>query len=320
VAGAAPPRAPAGGRNARAARQGAGGSRVYDSGMPVRLTAFLPERPAATRWLEEPGPLGIGRAATADIMLDHPSVSREHAEMLHDDAGWHLADQGSKNGSFVDGVRVERTLLPGRAWLRFGDVHCEFATFDAVAAAQAAQRQHERRTQSTAFGERIARQTTLPDLLQETLRSVVALAECERGFLLQPQADGWRVRASHGLPAGSLLHTEFSGSTRALERALEARRPVVVNDTRLDPGFSGRASVITGGIRSLLALPVLNEDEVLALVYADRSAIAEPLTEFDVQLLEAFCERAALWIVARRGIAALTELPKLDWPSIVAAA
>jgi len=279
----------------------------------------MPDRPAATRWLDDPGPLTVGRAATADICLDHPSVSREHAEIRAIGDGWQLSDHGSKNGTYVDGGRISASMLPERAWLRFGDIHCEFSTFDAVAAGQAAKRENDRRSQSTAFGERLAEQTSLPDMLQETLRSVVALAECDRGFLLQPEASGWRVRARHGPGEGGLVDTGFSGSSGALERALAERRPVVVNDTQNDPSLARRASVITGGIRSLLALPVINGSEVLALVYADRTGVAEPLTEFDVQLLQAFCERAALWIVARRGIAALTELPPLDWPSIVAA-
>lgn len=287
--------------------------------MPVRLTAFLPDRPAIARWLDDPGPLSIGRAATADVCLDHRSVSREHAEIRQAGEQWLLHDCGSKNGSFVDGIRIsEPATLHGQSWLRFGDVNCEFSTFDAVAAGQAAQREHDRRTQSTALGERLAQQDSLPGMLQETLRSVVALVECERGFLLQPEPSGWRVQACHGLPADALAQ-EFSGSSGALERALAERVPVVVNDTRLDPSLARRASVVTGGIRSLVAIPLLNGREVLALVYADRSGVAEPLTEFDVQLLEAFCERAALWIVARRGVDALTELPPLDWPSLVAA-
>ncbi len=286
--------------------------------MPVRLTAFVPNRPAATRWLDENGPIRIGRGAAADVCLDHPSVSREHAEIERTAVGWRLRDCGSKNGSFVDGERVGQADLAGRAWLRFGDVHCEFSTFDAAAAAQAAQREHDRLTQSTAFGERVARQATLPDMLHETLRSVVALAECDRGFLLQPEPSGWRVRAWQGLTGGALAEAEFSGSRGALERALAERRAFVVNDTRMDPSLARRASVVTGGIRSLLALPIVNDDELLGLIYADRSGVAEPLTEFDVQLLQAFCDRAALWIVARRGIAALTELPPLDWPRIVA--
>jgi hypothetical protein len=288
--------------------------------MPVRLTAFMPERPASTRWVDEDGPLSIGRAASSDIVLDHPSVSREHASLRQQAGGWQLDDNGSKNGSFVDGQRIASRRLPGRAWLRFGDVHCEFCTFDAAAAEQVAQRDRARQTQSTAFGERIAQQASLPDMLQETLRSVVSLAECDRGFLLQPEAGGWSVRACQGLSDEAMARTEFSGSSSALARALAERAPVVVNDTRLEPTLSGRASVVTGGIRSLLALPVLNGSEVLALVYADRSGVAEPLTEFDVQLLQAFCERAALWIVARRGMAALTELPPLDWPGIAASA
>ena len=55
------------------------------------------------------------------------SVSREHAELKQSDAGWHVRDLGSRNGTFVDGTRVQgRVPLGERVRLSVGDVKLWF--------------------------------------------------------------------------------------------------------------------------------------------------------------------------------------------------
>jgi predicted component of type VI protein secretion system len=48
----------------------------------------------------------IGRAANADLRLDHPSVSREHAVVRGDGSSWTVADAGSRNGTQLNGTRI----------------------------------------------------------------------------------------------------------------------------------------------------------------------------------------------------------------------
>jgi len=49
----------------------------------------------------------IGRAPLADIRLDLPTVSRQHAALLRDDTGvWQVTDLGSKGGTLVNGQPV----------------------------------------------------------------------------------------------------------------------------------------------------------------------------------------------------------------------
>lgn len=48
----------------------------------------------------------IGRGEGADIVLDHPLISREHARLVLTPAGYIVEDLGTKNGVFVDGKRV----------------------------------------------------------------------------------------------------------------------------------------------------------------------------------------------------------------------
>jgi hypothetical protein len=65
----------------------------------------------------------IGRNHDNELIVLASSVSREHAELQHGDAGWTVADLGSRNGTFVNGVRTQgATALPERAVLRVGDV------------------------------------------------------------------------------------------------------------------------------------------------------------------------------------------------------
>jgi hypothetical protein len=65
----------------------------------------------------------IGRDQAGELVVLAPSVSRAHAELRVVEDRWHLRDLGSRNGTFLDDVRLQgRVVLPPRAVVRFGDV------------------------------------------------------------------------------------------------------------------------------------------------------------------------------------------------------
>lgn len=67
--------------------------------------------------------LKIGRSAPADIVLAHPSISREHCLIGLANDELLVTDLNSTNGTFIDGVRVARsTILPVGAELKVGQV------------------------------------------------------------------------------------------------------------------------------------------------------------------------------------------------------
>jgi len=73
------------------------------------------------------GPAVLGRAPDCAIVLaDDPDVSRRHARLLWQPAGWLLEDLGSRNGTFVgefaDSRRIDAPLLlPAGAVFRVGN-------------------------------------------------------------------------------------------------------------------------------------------------------------------------------------------------------
>lgn len=60
---------------------------------------------------EEPEALTIGRGRDNSIVLDDMLVSRQHVRITADADGLVLEDLGSRNGTYVNGRRVERTHL-----------------------------------------------------------------------------------------------------------------------------------------------------------------------------------------------------------------
>lgn len=63
----------------------------------------------------------LGREGTGVVPLPSPSVSRQHAALVIEGTAARLRDLGSKNGTFVDEVRVEGpTALRDGALVRFG--------------------------------------------------------------------------------------------------------------------------------------------------------------------------------------------------------
>jgi DNA-binding NtrC family response regulator len=66
-------------------------------------------------------PVVIGADALCDLVLDDPKVSRKHAELRVVQGGLRVRDLESKNGTFVDGVRVTDATTATQTSIRCGD-------------------------------------------------------------------------------------------------------------------------------------------------------------------------------------------------------
>ena len=69
--------------------------------------------------LDEPV-VTAGRHPDSAIFLDDVTVSRRHAEIRHEDDGYHLIDVGSLNGTYLNRQRVEDGLLHDGDELQIG--------------------------------------------------------------------------------------------------------------------------------------------------------------------------------------------------------
>lgn len=142
----------------------------------------------------------LGRAETAEIRLDHSSVSRQHCAFWYEnDACW-VQDCGSTNGTYVNGIKVSKekirpgdTIVVGRFELVVEDKERVLATLDlpptAVGPEPIADQQAEERHLAAIIHQRLtpSRRMSLPGMIVDVIYhpSGILGGDCFESFELE---------------------------------------------------------------------------------------------------------------------------------------
>ncbi len=97
-----------------------------DPSIVQRFRVSLVGAPAAVERDSSGGRLSAGSHRSNDLVLDDPTVSRFHCEIRFEKAGPVVRDLDSRNGTWVDGVRVREAFLRGGSTLRLGKATLRF--------------------------------------------------------------------------------------------------------------------------------------------------------------------------------------------------
>lgn len=271
--------------------------------MPARLTLHVPHRPARNFILYEGREYVLGRGRDCDLEIDDDRISRRHALFAADPAGgWRLTDLDSKNGIAVGGTAVAGAAeLAGRSWLSFGGLLARFEPLTADAAERQSQLAEERWRTSVELGRQFDPGLGLEGLLARLVESVLGVSGAERGFVVLARPDGeLEIAAARGVTWAELAERDFSGSVGAVERALAEGRSVVAGDAAADADLGERPSVVAGGIRALVSVPLPSPGGILGVIYADSRRPGAVFTELDVEILEALASHAGLAVAVAR--------------------
>ncbi len=88
--------------------------------VPFRLRGEVDDKPCVFDL--KLGEYRVGSSSGSDLRLRQPGVSRQHALLVVQAEGLVVEDRGSRNGTFVDGRKIQRAAATGGTELRFGPV------------------------------------------------------------------------------------------------------------------------------------------------------------------------------------------------------
>ena len=91
-----------------------------------RAVLRITDGPGKGTAIEITANLTIGSRPDSDLRLEDPTVSRKHAEISRTAEGFLLQDLGSTNGTFLNGVQIDRAYLRNGAVVTVGETSMMF--------------------------------------------------------------------------------------------------------------------------------------------------------------------------------------------------
>lgn len=273
----------------------------------------------------------IGRAADSDLMIDtDPGVSKTHALIRLEGEIPVIEDAGSRNGTYVNNI-----ILTSPRPLRNGDVITLGATIilfygdtrglsaggvspphrtPAMTCVIPLGELREKvkptippgleqlSTENVRLGILQEIATSLLDkrdlegLFQHSLTLIMSVVPARRGCIMMNEEGELRVKAFSGQQAdpvsGDIL--QFSNTIR--RQVMEQRTAVLTSNVEGDPNLEKAQSVIIQGIKSVMCVPLWNEDRVYGLIYLDSSFQESAFNEKNLRLLTAIANLVTMKI------------------------
>ena len=249
-------------------------------------------------------PAWIGRSRENEVPIADVRASRRHCAVEPKGGAWYVTDDGSRNGTLLNGKLVERARLAPGDLIEIGGTRIWFDRVDAgpdpnKTMVQPENLREERGQQDLLRLQRIARALNMEldpaKLLEMILDHAIDIVRAERGFvLLRGEGDKVDFAASRNYSGDSVPGTDLDISRSLANRVLSTGEPVMAVNALEDERFRDVESISILGLRSVLAIPLRERDDVVGAIYLDNRLQRRAFGPEDLRMLEALADHAAV--------------------------
>src|SRR5205814_10185711 len=90
-------------------------------------------------------------------------------------------------------------------------------------------------------------------------------------------------------------HPIYVGRGTAVARAIQEKKPIQIPDVFADPEFQFPEGAKIGGVRSVAAVPMLKDNQLIGVIAVYRREV-RPFTEKQIELVQTFADQAVIAI------------------------
>lgn len=295
-------------------------------------------------------PFSVGRKVDKDLVIADPRVSRDHAQIVLEEGGFFLVDQGSKHGTFVNGERIQRQKLERNDRLEFGARDSAYAIFNPAHGTSNTAREFlsqisgiqisqeatdlEKLTLFLEAARKLNTAGVLDEILMTMLEVTLRLTRAERGYVFLKDDDGGLRLAAGRNKKGEPLLDDKTISHSALDESLRSNSEFLLTDTGSSMEMAARQSIVAYDLRTVICIPLRKRQvqamrdqpaaqnsatEVIGVLYVDSRFASREFSGVGHDLLRVIATEAASLIENARLVAAEEEARRYQQELTIAA-
>ncbi|MDC3283454.1 FHA domain-containing protein, partial [Planctomycetota bacterium] len=243
----------------------------------------------------------VGRGQDCDIRIDDPLASRHHCriEVVGDQI--FVVDLDSRNGSWIGGQRVLRQLFSFSDVLRIGSTTLQLyggieQRLDSVESTQTQRLTREQQILNTLMStvKNFQFEERIPQLSAMVVDAAVSMCRAERGFMFILEDGEISYSMARNFAHEIVASPEEKFSQTLIERAVDSEVPVIVEDAAADSQFSGVESISDLGLRSVVAVALRFQGEVLGVLAIDHRLTRGAFGSGESEMLQSLAAISAL--------------------------
>jgi serine phosphatase RsbU (regulator of sigma subunit)/pSer/pThr/pTyr-binding forkhead associated (FHA) protein len=245
--------------------------------------------------------LRIGRLPESEIAIDEQVISRNHAEIVQSDSGYSVRDAGSRNGTLVNGERINQPteLKPGDV-IGVGNARIVFEPSEGLSFRKEREAPEPSSTINLSaptpprkimapvvlletvadIAREIVRDKPLEGILDSILALCVDKTHAERAAIMLLGDDGELVPRAYLSKARS--QAKFAISRSIAKKAIAENQAVLIKDVAGDDDFKMSESIASLRIRSAICTPLWNGEKTVGVLYVDTTEPDNQFAELDL--------------------------------------
>ncbi len=148
----------------------------------------------------------------------------------------------------------------------------------------------------------LATAVDLKDTLDRVVDGILIVARCERGFVILMDADDhFATYTGRRHDRGEWDKDDARAfSSTIVNTVVESGQPFIRSDLQEVDDLRGRGSIQAGKIRAAVCLPLVDEERLIGVIYADHRFVTPKYTDWDRSFLHFFAVQAAIVIGSAR--------------------
>ena len=198
------------------------------------------------KWVASNGPprvfpiykkiVSIGSAGGNDICLDGQALADYHAQIVFDGRDFNLSEVDERGPILINGKKKRRGKLVHNDRLTLGDGDFVFSLYDEAVQDEEGEAVGDLTSlrQLYEFSQRLMERSSLTELLEALMDSVIEVTNADKGFLVLLEEGVPRIAVARNVNQQALQDGGRHISDSILKRVMDNAKPLIVSDALND--------------------------------------------------------------------------------------